>query len=190
MELVRKGLTPRKIVTRKSFENAIAGVMATGGSTNAVLHLMATARDFGVKLAIDDFDRISRKTPVLADLKPWGNYTAPEMYEAGGMAVVGKRLLEAGLLHAEREDGDRPHHRRGGQGGRRARGPAGDQAARQGAQARGRHRDPARQPRPRRLRDQALRPEEVRAPRARARLRASRRTPSRPSRRARSSPTT
>jgi dihydroxy-acid dehydratase len=99
MELVRKGLTPRKIVTRKSFENSIAGVMATGGSTNAVLHLMATARDFGVKLALEDFDRISRKTPVLADLKPWGNYTAPEMYDAGGMAVVGKRLLEARLLH-------------------------------------------------------------------------------------------
>ncbi len=99
MDLVRKGLTPRKIVTRKSFENSIAGVMATGGSTNAVLHLMATARDFGVKLAIEDFDRISRKTPVLADLKPWGNYTAPEMYDAGGMAVVGKRLLEARLLH-------------------------------------------------------------------------------------------
>ncbi len=99
MDLVRQGLTPRKIVTRKSFENSIAGVMATGGSTNAVLHLMATARDFGVKLAIEDFDRISRKTPVVADLKPWGTYTAPEMYDAGGMAVVGKRLLEARLLH-------------------------------------------------------------------------------------------
>jgi len=100
MELLRKGITPRRLVTRKSFENAIMGVMATGGSTNAVLHLLATARDFGVKLAIDDFDRISRRTPVLADLKPWGTYTAPEMYDAGGMAVVGKRLLEAGLLHA------------------------------------------------------------------------------------------
>ena len=100
MDMVRRGVTPRALVTRKSFENAIAGVMATGGSTNAVLHLLATARDFGVRLSIEDFDRISRKTPVLADLKPWGNYTAPEMYEAGGMAVVGKRLLEAGLLHA------------------------------------------------------------------------------------------
>jgi dihydroxy-acid dehydratase len=99
MELVKKGITPRSLVTRKSFENAIAGVMATGGSTNAVLHLIATAKDFGVKLSIDDFDRISKKTPVLADLKPWGNFTAPEMYEAGGMPVVGKRLLEAGLLH-------------------------------------------------------------------------------------------
>jgi dihydroxy-acid dehydratase len=101
MGLVEKGITPRSLVTRKSFENAIAGVMATGGSTNAVLHLPATARDFGLKLSIDDFDRISRRTPVVADLKPWGNYTAPEMYEAGGMAVVGKRLLEAKLLHAD-----------------------------------------------------------------------------------------
>jgi dihydroxy-acid dehydratase len=100
MELLRKGITPRSLITRKSFENAISGVMATGGSTNAVLHLLATARDFGIKLAIDDFDRISRRTPVLADLKPWGTYTAPEMYDAGGMAVVGKRLLDAGLLHA------------------------------------------------------------------------------------------
>jgi dihydroxy-acid dehydratase len=100
MQLVKKGVTPRSLITRKSFENAISGVMATGGSTNAVLHLLATAKEFGVRLGIDDFDRISRKTPVLADLKPWGNYTAPEMYEAGGMPVVGKRLLEAGLLHA------------------------------------------------------------------------------------------
>jgi dihydroxy-acid dehydratase len=100
MDLVRRGVTPRSLMTRKSFENAIAGVMATGGSTNAVLHLLATAREFGVKLSIEDFDRISRKTPVLADLKPWGTYTAPEMYRAGGMAVVGKRLLEGGMLHA------------------------------------------------------------------------------------------
>ncbi|MCI0547629.1 MAG: dihydroxy-acid dehydratase [Candidatus Rokubacteria bacterium] len=100
MALVQKGVTPRALVTRKSFENAIAGVMATGGSTNAVLHLLATAHDFGVRLTLDDFDRISRKTPVVADLKPWGTYTAPEMYEAGGMAVVGQRLLEAGLIHA------------------------------------------------------------------------------------------
>ena len=99
MEHVRKGITPRALITRKSFENAIAGVLATGGSTNAVLHLPATAREFGLRLSIDDFDRISRKTPVLADLKPWGTYTAPEMHEAGGIAVVGKRLVEAGLIH-------------------------------------------------------------------------------------------
>jgi dihydroxy-acid dehydratase len=99
MEVLRKGLRPRDIITKKSLYNAIAGVMATGGSTNAVLHLLAVAKEAGVKLTIDEFDQISRKTPLLADLKPWGNYTAPEMYEAGGMAVVAARLLEAGLLH-------------------------------------------------------------------------------------------
>ncbi|MBI4588988.1 MAG: dihydroxy-acid dehydratase [Candidatus Rokubacteria bacterium] len=99
MELLRKGVTPKQIITRKALENAIAGVMATGGSTNAVLHLLAVAKEAGVRLSIDDFDRISRKMPLLADLKPWGRFTAPEMYQAGGMAVVGKRLLDAGLLH-------------------------------------------------------------------------------------------
>jgi dihydroxy-acid dehydratase len=101
VELVTHGVTPRSLVTRRSFENAIAGVMATGGSTNSVLHLLATASEFRVPLSIDDFDRISRRTPVLADLRPWGTYTAPEMYAAGGMAVVGKRLMEAGLLHPD-----------------------------------------------------------------------------------------
>ena len=101
VDLVNQGVRPRSLVTRRSFENAITGVMATGGSTNAVLHLLATASDFGIALSIDDFDRLSRRTPVLADLRPWGTYTAPEMYAAGGMAVVGKRLLEGGLLHPE-----------------------------------------------------------------------------------------
>ena len=101
MDLLKKGVTPRRIITRRAIENAIAGVMATGGSTNAVLHLLAVAREAGVRLSIDDFDRISRRTPVLADLKPWGRFTAPEMYRAGGMAVVAKRLLEAGILHAD-----------------------------------------------------------------------------------------
>jgi dihydroxy-acid dehydratase len=99
MDLLNKGVLPRQIITRKSLHNAIAGVMATGGSTNAVLHLLAVAREAGVKLTIDEFDKISRKTPLLADMKPWGTYTAPEMQEAGGMAVVAKRLLEAGLLN-------------------------------------------------------------------------------------------
>jgi len=99
MDLLRKGVRPRDLITRKSLENSIAGVMATGGSTNAVLHLLAVAKEAGVKLDIDVFDTIARKTPLLADLKPWGNYTAPEMHEAGGMAVIAKRLLAAGLLH-------------------------------------------------------------------------------------------
>ena len=101
MELLRKGVTPRQILTRKAFLNGIAGAMATGGSTNVVLHLLAVAREAGVKLSIDDFDRVSRKTPVLADLKPAGRFTAPDMYQAGGMALVGHRLLEAGLLHPD-----------------------------------------------------------------------------------------
>ena len=100
MDLLRRGVTPKQIITRKALQNAIAGVMTTGGSTNAVLHLLAIAKVAGVKLSLDDFDRISRKTPVLADLKPWGRFTAPEMYRAGGMPVVAKRLLDAGLLHA------------------------------------------------------------------------------------------
>jgi len=99
MDLLNHDVRPRKIITRRSLHNSIAGVMATGGSTNAVLHLLAVAREAGVSLSIDEFDRIGRKTPLLADLKPWGTYTAPEMYDAGGMAVVAKRLMEAGLLH-------------------------------------------------------------------------------------------
>jgi len=101
MDLLNKGVRPRQLITKKALLNSIAGVMATGGSTNAVLHLMAVAKEAGVKLTIDEFDRISRKTPLLADMKPWGTYTAPAMYEAGGMAVVAKRLLEAGLLNAD-----------------------------------------------------------------------------------------
>ncbi len=100
MELLKKGVRPRDIITRNALLNAIAGVVATGGSTNAVLHLLAVAREAGVRLVIDDFDNVSRKTPLLADMKPWGKYTAPEMYTAGGMAVVAKRLLDAGLLYA------------------------------------------------------------------------------------------
>ena len=100
MELLRKGVTPRQILTRKAFLNGIAGAMATGGSTNVVLHLLGVAREAGVRLVIDDFDRVSRKTPLLAELKPAGRFTAAEMYQAGGMAVVAKRLLDAGLLHA------------------------------------------------------------------------------------------
>ncbi len=101
MDLLRQGVRPRQILTRKAFLNGIAGAMATGGSTNVVLHLLAVAREAGVRLSIDDFDRVSRKTPLLADLKPAGRFTAPEMYQAGGMAVIAQRLADAGLLHAD-----------------------------------------------------------------------------------------
>lgn len=101
MKLLKKGIQPRQIVTRKALLNALAGVMATGGSTNAVLHFLALAQEAGVRLSIADFDRVSRKTPLLADLKPAGLFTAPDMYRAGGMSLVGRYLLEAGILHAD-----------------------------------------------------------------------------------------
>ncbi len=98
MVLVRKGPTPRRILTREAFENAIAGIVATGGSTNGVLHLLALAREAGVALSMDDFERVSRRTPIWADMKPWGHFTAPDMHRAGGIRLLAKRLLDAGLL--------------------------------------------------------------------------------------------
>jgi dihydroxy-acid dehydratase len=101
MELLRSDLRPRRIITRKALENAIAAVATTGGSTNAVLHLLAVAREAGVRLTIDDFDKINRKVPLLADLKPGGRFVAADLYAAGGTTLVAKRLLDAGILHAE-----------------------------------------------------------------------------------------
>lgn len=100
MQLVKEDLRPRQIITRKSVENAIAAVATTGGSTNAVLHLLAVAREAGVRLSIDDFDKINRKVPLLADLKPGGRFTAADLFAAGGTTLVAKRLADAGLLHA------------------------------------------------------------------------------------------
>jgi dihydroxy-acid dehydratase len=101
MDLLRRHLCPSQIITRSALENAITAVMATGGSTNAVLHLLAVAREVSVPLLLDDFDQISTRTPLLADLKPTGRFMAWDLYRAGGTAVVAKRLLEAGLLHAD-----------------------------------------------------------------------------------------
>src|SRR5262249_34406739 len=97
-DVLRRGLRPRQIVTRGALENAIAGVNATGGSTNAVLHLLAIAREAGVPLTIDDFDPIGRRTPLWADLQPGGKYTAVDLERAGGTAIVAKRLVDAGLV--------------------------------------------------------------------------------------------
>ncbi|MBX9657106.1 MAG: dihydroxy-acid dehydratase [Nitrospiraceae bacterium] len=99
MDLLKKDLRPKQIITRKSLENAIAAVATTGGSTNAVLHLLAVAREMGVKLTIDDFDKLNRKVPLLADLKPGGRFTASDLFAAGGTTLVAKRLLDAGILH-------------------------------------------------------------------------------------------
>jgi len=101
MELVRKGVKPSQIITPKAVENAIASVAASGGSTNAVLHFLAIAHEMGIPLTVDDFDRISRKTPLLCDLKPGGKYVAVDYQAAGGSRLLAKRLIEAGLLHGE-----------------------------------------------------------------------------------------
>jgi dihydroxy-acid dehydratase len=98
VDMLRRGLRPRRIATRAAFENAIAGVAATGGSTNAVLHLLAMARECDVPLTIDDFDRVSRRTPVWADLKPGGRFTAVDLGNAGGTGIVAQRLVAAGLV--------------------------------------------------------------------------------------------
>jgi dihydroxy-acid dehydratase len=101
MELLRRNLRPSQIITRAALENAIAGVATTGGSTNSVLHLLAVAREAGVGLELEDFDRISAHTPLLVDLKPGGRFVANDLHRAGGIPLVARRLLEAGLLNAE-----------------------------------------------------------------------------------------
>jgi dihydroxy-acid dehydratase len=94
MDLVRKNLTPRKIMTRDAFLNAVTAVAASGGSTNAVLHLIACAHEAGVKLGLEDFERVSANTPFIADLKPGGRFVAVDLYRAGGIGLLAKRLLE------------------------------------------------------------------------------------------------
>jgi dihydroxy-acid dehydratase len=94
LNLLRKGIRPKDILTRPAFHNAIAGVACTGGSTNAVLHLLAISREMGVPLSIDDFQRVSERTPLLADLKPSGRFVAADVHKAGGIPVIAKRLLD------------------------------------------------------------------------------------------------
>ncbi len=101
MELVKKGTRPSQIITPESLENAIASVAASGGSTNAVLHFIAIAHEAGLKLTVDDFDAISRRTPLLCDLKPGGKYFAKDYYEAGGSRLLAARLIEAGAIKGE-----------------------------------------------------------------------------------------
>jgi dihydroxy-acid dehydratase len=99
LDVLRRGLKPSDIITKQSLENAIAAIACSGGSTNGVLHVLAVAKEMGVPLSIDDFDRISDQTPLLCDLKPGGQFVAPDLYEAGGVPLVVARLKEAGLLH-------------------------------------------------------------------------------------------
>jgi dihydroxy-acid dehydratase len=99
MDMVRNDLRPSRIMTREALENAITAVCASGGSTNAVLHLIAIAKEMGLKLTVDDFDRISEKTPLICDLTPGGKYVAKDYQDAGGSRLLAKRLLDRGLLH-------------------------------------------------------------------------------------------
>jgi dihydroxy-acid dehydratase len=101
LDVLARGLKPSDYITRDSFENAIAAIACSGGSTNGVLHLLALASEMGIPLNIDDFDEISDRTPLLCDLKPGGQYVAPDLYAAGGVPLVMARLAQAGLLHED-----------------------------------------------------------------------------------------
>ena len=120
VNLLRKGITARDIMTKKAFENAIAVTMAFGGSTNAVLHLLGIAREAEVELTLDDFNRIGDKIPHLGDLKPFGRYVMTDVDKIGGVPVIMRALLDAGLLH-----GDCAHRHRQDRRGE----PRGDQPA-------------------------------------------------------------
>ncbi len=109
LHLLEQDIRPRDILTRAAFENAITVVVALGGSTNAVLHLLAMAQAAGVRLRLDDFTRVGRRAPVLADMKPSGTYLMSELVAIGGIQPLMKRLLQAGLLHGDCPDGHRPH---------------------------------------------------------------------------------
>jgi dihydroxy-acid dehydratase len=100
MDLLRRGVRPRDLLTREAFENAIAAAAGSGGSTNSVLHLLALAREAGIPLEIDDFDTISTRTPIIADLRPGGQYVALDVDRAGGIQLIAKRMVEANLVHA------------------------------------------------------------------------------------------
>src|SRR4051794_41856408 len=101
MDLIERDVRPSQIITKESLENSIALVAASGGSTNAVLHLMALAHEMGVELSLDDFDRIAWNTPLIVDLKPGGRFVATDLYEAGGVRAIAKRPPAAGYLHGD-----------------------------------------------------------------------------------------
>ena len=128
--MLRLGITPRMIMTKQAFENAIAVTSALGGSTNAVLHLLAIANEAGVDLHLDDFNRIAAKVPHIADMKPGGKFHMSDLDRVGGVPVVMKHLLDAGLLHGDvhdrhrQDDGREPRRDRSAAARRRGRLPA------------------------------------------------------------------
>ena len=190
LDVLARDLRPSSIITRDSLENAIAAGAMSGGSTNLVLHLLAVAHEAGVPLALEDFDRIAWGTPLLADLKPGGRFVATDLYRAGGVPLVIKRLKESGPAARGRDHGDRADARRDRGRGGGDRGPGGDPPGVEPDQAERRLRDPARQPRARGLRGEALGPRPHGAQRPRAGVRARGGRLRRRDRRRRSSPAT
>ena len=172
MDLVRRDVRPSSIVTRRALENGIASVAATGGSTNGVLHLLAIAHEFGIPLDIDEFGAIADRTPVVADMQPGGRYTATDMYEAGGVALVMRELLKRpGLLHGDEPTVDGRTIAEIAADAVETPGPEGRRPARDAAQADRRAGHPARLAGTRRLRRQAGRPRAAPASRPGPRLR-------------------
>ena len=171
MTLVRHDIRPADIVTRRSLENAIASVSATGGSTNAALHLPAIAAEFGMTLTLDEFTAVADRTPLIADMRPGGRYAAADMYDAGGVGLVMRELLKGGPAPRRRADRGRAHDREGRGRHRRDARPAGRPVDRQPDQGDRRDHDPARQPRARRVRPQAGGRRAAPAPRAGPRVR-------------------
>ena len=113
VDVVRRDLRPSQVVTKEAVENAAAAIAGTGGSTNGVLHLVAIAHEFGIDFTIDDFDRISAATPIVADMKPWGRYHATDVYRAGGVGLVARELQQGLARPRGRRVRRRPHaHRR------------------------------------------------------------------------------
>ena len=171
MDLVRSGTCPGDLISRQSFDNAIASVAATGGSTNAVLHFLALAREMGVDLEIDDFDKISLRTPLIADLKPGGRFVAVDVDRAGGVPVIARRLVEGGFVDPDQKTVTGRTLGEECRDASRNVGPGGVAPAVQPGQEHGRTGDPARKPGPGRMRDQGGRPREALPPRAGACLR-------------------
>ena len=174
MRLVRDDVRPSQIITRDALENAVAGIAASGGSTNGVMHLIAIAGELGITLTIDEFDEIAGRTPVIADIVPGGRFVATDLYAAGGVALVTRELLKQGLVHGDSQNVDGRSLAQVAADGRRDAGAGGRRADRDAAQGDRRPRDPARQPRARGLGREARRPRAAVPQRPRARVRVGR----------------
>ena len=190
MDLVRRDARPSSFVDRRALDNAIASIAATGGSTNGVLHMLAIAHEFGIALDIDEFGAIADRTPIVADLQPGGRFTATDIFEAGGVALVMRELLKRDLLDGTAPTVDGRIDRRDRRGGHRDARPGGRGPDRPTAQADRRAGHPPRQPRARRLRREAGRATSVASTAVRPGCSTPRRPATKPSATGGSSPAT